>query len=350
MSQRIVHTQAGGTPRRSYRHLRWLVGACIAATLIVLACELILRHVWGLGNPPLLQADAEIGYLFQANQDLSRFGNQVHINQFYQRSPDITPLPAAGVHRILVLGDSVTWGGVVVTQSETFPSILESNLREAGGRYEVLNASAGSWAVGNELAYLQRFGTFGSDLVIWEIGSNDLLQEKSTSVSVGVHPSMPNRKPSTAIGELINRYGVPYLETMMSHDESPAPPDARTNMQNEQKVFLTNMSELDRGIDLARSSATQVLVIHVPELDEVVPGPDGSVVTRMENWRDLLRQHCAQRGIPIIDLSLEWREAPNVRQFFRDNVHPNQAGNHAIADRLTEWVRTHALNEHPLHG
>jgi hypothetical protein len=56
-------------PRR-----RLLVGSL--ATLIGLAVlvEIGLRVTMGLGTPPLLQADSTIGYLFQANQDVERFG------------------------------------------------------------------------------------------------------------------------------------------------------------------------------------------------------------------------------------------------------------------------------------
>lgn len=78
--------------------------------LAVLA-ELGLRLLVELGAPPLLRADAEIGYLFRANQERTRFTNRIYINEYHQRSGDVVLADSSRFARILFLGDSVTWGG-----------------------------------------------------------------------------------------------------------------------------------------------------------------------------------------------------------------------------------------------
>ena len=104
-------------------------GQGVAALLgLVVLVEFGLRLLLGLGAPPLLRADAEIGYLFRANQDLTRFTNHVHINQYHQRSEDVSLADSSRSARVLFLGDSVTWGGVLTDQSQTYPELFEDEM------------------------------------------------------------------------------------------------------------------------------------------------------------------------------------------------------------------------------
>uniref|UniRef100_A0ACD5GQ20 SGNH/GDSL hydrolase family protein n=1 Tax=Desertifilum tharense IPPAS B-1220 TaxID=1781255 RepID=A0ACD5GQ20_9CYAN len=172
----------------------------------VAATELTLRLAFGLGNPALLQADPEIGYYFQPNQEILRFGKHIRYNQYAQRSDPITLERSPGTLRILMTGDSVLNGGNPTDQPQTITELFKSRLQSAGYSAEVLNASAGSWAIGNQLAYLTQFGLFNSDAVILQIGTHDLLQPTSTSQAVGRSPYFPNRTPKSAIAEAWSRY------------------------------------------------------------------------------------------------------------------------------------------------
>ena len=162
--------------------------------ILALVAEVGLRLTTGLGNPPLFQKDAEIGYLLVANQQVYRLGNRIAINRFHQRSEDLSPRPSAGTERLFFLGDSITFGVASVGQSETYPELVAARLRSLGGKVEVMNASAASWGIGNELAYIERFGIFGSQIAVLQIGSSDLLQATSVSDGVGVDPNQPSRQ------------------------------------------------------------------------------------------------------------------------------------------------------------
>ena len=74
------------------KSLRWLWKrkylVLMGAFGVLCLFELSLRYFWGLGNPPLLDKDPRIGYVFRPGQDLYRFGNRVVINRFSQRSDD----------------------------------------------------------------------------------------------------------------------------------------------------------------------------------------------------------------------------------------------------------------------
>ncbi|PSN16511.1 lipolytic protein G-D-S-L family, partial [filamentous cyanobacterium CCP5] len=53
--------------------------------------ELVLRRVYGLGQPPLYVADTRTGYRLAPNQSVRRFGNRIQVNQYSMRGDPITP-------------------------------------------------------------------------------------------------------------------------------------------------------------------------------------------------------------------------------------------------------------------
>src|SRR5437868_2879749 len=148
-------------PARRKRKWRWPARLAAATVILLVIIELALRLVLGLGSPVLYRPDPACGYLPAPDQHLTRFFCRNDINSFGMRSPEVRPTKAPGVLRVLFLGDSITYGTTFVDQSQIFTSLLVPRLRAKVGReVEVLNASAGAWAIGNELGYLQSRGTF----------------------------------------------------------------------------------------------------------------------------------------------------------------------------------------------
>lgn len=129
----------------------WIPGSAIAS---LGAIELALRLL-GFRNPALLQADANAGYIFAPNQLVYRFANRLEYNQFSQRSEQIDSAKPEGTLRILMIGDSVLNGNNTTDQTETIPELFEAPLLGIKKQVEVLNASAASWGIGNQLGYSQ---------------------------------------------------------------------------------------------------------------------------------------------------------------------------------------------------
>ena len=138
----------------------------ISVLAVVVVTEATLRLVLGLGKPVLSQADSDTGYRFQPNQRIYRFSKNIEYTQYSQRSEPITIEKPQGKLRILMVGDSVLNGGNFIDQSQIISELFEKKLIASAHRAEVLNASAGSWGIGNQLGYLRKFGTFNSDAVI----------------------------------------------------------------------------------------------------------------------------------------------------------------------------------------
>ncbi len=308
------------------------VGSLVAALAIA---EIGLRIGLGLGTPPLLRADSTVGYVFQANQDVHRFTNRVHINEYHQRSEALLSRPDSTFARILFLGDSVTWGGVLTDQSDTIPEEVERRLsRHCSKPAEVLNASAGSWSVGNLQAYVEKYGLFESDLVVLQIGTHDLTQPKSTSDVVGRHPSYPNENPTLALEELVVRYLWPRLRPYLP--EVPGAIAKGFSLESGSKDQLArNLEYLRTLVADIRDAGMPIVILHTPNRDEVVPGGTSEATSYR---RRFLRTADSLR-VPVLNLASGWKGHPQVSRFYRDFVHFNERGNAAAADTLSEMMR-----------
>ncbi|MGB0560561.1 MAG: SGNH/GDSL hydrolase family protein [Spirulinaceae cyanobacterium] len=318
----------------------------LLATLLLL--ELGLRWLTGLGNPALLQRDPEIGYRFVPSQRKHRLGRQLRYNRYSQRSEPLAQPPPD--RRILMTGDSVLNGGNWIDQSETIAEQLETQLNRATPNItiEVLNASAGSWGIGNQWAYLQQFGSFESNLLILQIGTHDLIQPTSTGENIGADPSFPDRAPWFALQEVWSRYLWPqsFIQGPLRQLQSPAPepnPKPRPNPEQiyaaQQEQFEQNLQILGELLAWAASQDLPVAVVYTPDRVDVLPPadfPENYQPPFKAEFVEWLRSH----PVPLIDIHQAWQALPPevVTTYFRDTVHLTPAGNGAVAEEIAAAI------------
>lgn len=301
----------------------WLLAGVVLAFILL---ESGLRLGVGLGYPVLSMADSQTGYRFQPNQNRRRFGKTLEYNQYSQRSDFVTLPKPQDTLRVLMVGDSVLNGGTPIDQSQTISELLETKLASDYPTVEVLNASAGSWGIGNQLGYLRKFGFFESDILVLQIGTHDLVQPTSTGDRVGRDPNYPNRLPLLATQELWQRYLVPRVQRRFGGNpagEIPTTSDLEAQ-------FQANMAYLRQIITLARRESLPVYILYTPNWVDVL-SPDPNPLYKDEFLALLQRQQ-----VPVIDLQKLWLSLPQttVETYFRDSVHLSISGNQAIAKTL----------------
>lgn len=94
--------------------------------------------------------------------------------QGYRNDFDFSYEKPVGVYRILVLGDSHTQG-FEVNQEETYSSIIQISLSEAGIASEVMNTGISGFGSAEELAYLEAEGlNYDPDFVVLGFYANDI--------------------------------------------------------------------------------------------------------------------------------------------------------------------------------
>jgi len=158
--------------RRESHFLAWAIGILAFVMVLAGSSEWILRSM-GFGNPIVYRVDPRVGYYPAPNQDVHRYGGEIHINAFGMRSRNVTAEKPAGTFRILMLGDSTLYAGSYIDQREIYASRLEdlliqklSLLPHSPGNVEVLCMGVNGWGPQHELAFVKEFGLFNADLVM----------------------------------------------------------------------------------------------------------------------------------------------------------------------------------------
>ena len=123
----------------------------LSAIVVLAAAEILLRVLYGLGNPVLYQPNPLYGYRPAPSQELTRFeGARIQINNLGLRARRDWDDEQAG--RVLFLGDSVTYGGSYVDSAELFTELAVQGLNglESG------NGGVNGWGVENVHALIVR--------------------------------------------------------------------------------------------------------------------------------------------------------------------------------------------------
>ncbi|MBE9009110.1 SGNH/GDSL hydrolase family protein [Pseudanabaenaceae cyanobacterium LEGE 13415] len=297
--------------------MNWIRFA-IVVFAIALLLELILRFRFGFGDPLLYIGDPEIGYLLAPNQSIKRFGNRIEINEYSMRSPNFTPKPEIGTQRILMIGDSIINGGWWTDQKDTVSAMLSSD------RLEVLNASANSWSPRNELAYLKRFGTFHADVIVLVINTDDLFGTQPTSLGVGRDRNYPDRKPISAIFEVIERYLLPAPELPAELKKIQAEGGDRVG------IILDAIRQIH---NIANQNQAKFVLAMTPLLRELTAGSRNYEVTA----RQRLTEMTQTKNIEYIDfLPVFKAESSEPSTLYRDHIHLNVVGNRI----LSRWIQS----------
>ncbi|MBI2144018.1 SGNH/GDSL hydrolase family protein [Candidatus Woesearchaeota archaeon] len=151
----------------------------VAFALVFSALEIALR-VFYPQELNFTQPDSYLGFSqipdVHSQYLRKEFTHGVYINSKGLRDDERSYEKPDGVRRILMLGDSFTFG-IGLKQNETIPGMLEHMLnsnRESPYSYEVINAGVGGYGTEQELIFLMREGLkYNPDIVLLSFYSND---------------------------------------------------------------------------------------------------------------------------------------------------------------------------------
>jgi lysophospholipase L1-like esterase len=307
----------------------WRAVAGLAVLLLLI--EVGLRVFFGLGSPALVYANSKYGYAFQPNQSHKRFGHRIAYNEAGLRSESLRPLTGAA-YRVLCIGGSITNGGAPIDQKDTYPYQLERILKEKGEDTQVLNGSAVGWSLPNEYGFLQDKGIFGARVVVLEVGTTSLYQDPDVASTAGTDPNLPEHKPATAIGELLDRYLLPRILRRLGSQSFQPAVWSQASMTDEN--YRRGLRELKDLISLVTQSGAKPIVVLTPAKDEAVPGH-----YRAEYRSDVSDLTASANG-RFVDLMPLWHaELAEGKEPFRDLVDPNSEGNRSMAEAVAAAIR-----------
>jgi lysophospholipase L1-like esterase len=155
----------------------------VSTAFCLLTLEMVLRFVFPvrvmtIGLPDAPKA-ARYGWALNPHQLIRILDPDTGVvyadyaNSEGWRDRERTTQKRPNTFRILVLGDSMTYGAIV-GQADTYTAILERKLRANGVDAEVINISSGGWGADQELEALTVEGiAYKPDLVILQFSNND---------------------------------------------------------------------------------------------------------------------------------------------------------------------------------
>ena len=280
----------------------------IALVLLLPGAELASR-LSGITDVPLYLADPDLGYVPAPNQSgafLVR--NDWVFNELSMGTTRFAPDPRCN---LLLVGDSIVYGGNPYRQADKLGPQLERRVD-----CRVWPISAGSWALLNEIAYL-------------ELHLEDVARKMNGTVLVlnsgdfGA-PSMwtselthPTRRPASALLYALQRYGPSWPNT---RNEDPA-------------VMPDRDWEAEWGRRLAGLQSrlgSPITIMLYPNREELA---DPALrARRFERPRGLLRE----AGITaIVDLADDRRWTGAL---YRDVIHPTVEGTSVLAEAIADVV------------
>lgn len=286
--------------------------------------EVSLRLLFGFGQPLIYIPDERIGYLLAPNQRTRRFGNRIEINQYSMRSAPVSPTRPASTLRVLLLGDSVANGGWWTDREETISAMIARELEGGEGAVEVLNASANSWGPRNELAYLQRFGTFDAQAVVLLINTDDLFATAPTSLPVGQDRNYPSRQPPLALVEVLSRYVLP---------SPPVSPELQAVQAETGDRAGRNLEAIQQIKEIVNKNNGQFLLAMTPLLREI--GQPGSLDYE-KKARLRLNDFTQNEQVTYIDFLPIFNAAPQPETLYRDHIHLSPTGNQKVSELISK--------------
>jgi hypothetical protein len=172
---------------RTVRRIVFLVipAVSIAVVIAALAIEVWVRVTWDerRGAPGFFLSDATRGQRLAAGYQGWFAGVPVRINGLgFRDSREYALEKPSGTFRILVLGDSVTFGHGATFET-TYPYLLEKRLEawRPDVRWEVWNLGVPGYNTRQELVYLQEVGRqYQPDLVVIGFYPNDFTGNDET--------------------------------------------------------------------------------------------------------------------------------------------------------------------------
>lgn len=299
--------------------------------------------------------DPYLPYLLRPGTDTVVRGVHVRVNALGLRGPEAAPEPTPGVHRILALGDSATFGEYL-TVDEAFPVLLQRELEaRTGQRFEVLNGGVEGYNTEAELALLTTRGlALHPETVIVGFNLNDFDRTPVLGPLGILTLDQTARLPSHSLANhsefyLVLRWlvgsGVRLLRGSPAVQALPQPAhgqrfsDFDLAISRQRKEYYRRpadgrwqvMVDSLRGLGAVTAKRHVRLVIGIiPDGDQL--GVDAPDLVPQER----LHAMCTDLALDCLDLYAAFAAAGGV--LHADTMHPNVAGQRVVARALADHL------------
>jgi len=289
--------------------------AIILSLLGLFAVAEIAARVIGMDQFPIYRQDSEIKYFLAPNQRGDFLGHDYYTNEIGLPLPDTFD---KNIHpSILLIGNSIIYGGNVFKQKEKLFTVLQDEMPAGQKLWPV---ALGGWTQVNEMAFLKRHDELiaNADGFAWLYMSGGL----TAATPWAGEYAFPTARPVCVSCYAVLRYGVIPLLPKLFPNELPIR-GAVDPVQYEN--FIATIKSIQNNRHYKYRSIIWLYPIKT-ELEIAKKGGD---------WlpeRKKITSLAADAGITVIDIAASplW----TASLYRADGVHPTAEGNRALAKIL----------------
>ena len=292
--------------------------------LLIPVSEVFVRFILGIGDPILFKSHPTIEYEQLPSQKVHVFHNKITINSLGMRSDELLFPKRKNIKRILVYGDSVIFGGNLLSDEVLATTLLKRKLNSNNNNnnnYEIANISSGSWGPGNWLSHIYERGLYNADHVLIILNSKDFYDVPKYE-SIINNPQYPSKKPLFATIFFVKRYLLPKLNTLYQklsrYIFSPNISDnfllnKNNVVSNERKNSLEDLKKI---IYILRRNDIGISVIQFWDRDEFK-------TNKPRNTNLLIRKVLKNNNINFLQSVNYFKDCSlNANDLYIDNIHP----------------------------
>jgi lysophospholipase L1-like esterase len=262
-----------------------------------------------------------------------------HINLQGLRDDRPVGPKAAGERRLLILGDSVTFGGKVRTD-QTYPYRLEQSLRQVGLPWRVLNAGVAGYDSAQEADWLELFGwKLQPDALAIGFCRNDIFpSDRSTTAQ-----TRAGELPHGALADWLTEHSIVayklqrwlwHLQVHLRRNHGNVPGAAST------PGMLSGWPAVEEPYRRLADSARRW---HVPVTLIVFPTLDTLEGRNTDDLSERLQRLGKELGWSVVELNDAFRADAPILFCPQDPIHPSAAGHERAAARLFQEMTDQRL-------
>lgn len=330
------------SPAPTTSRFRLVVMGCLVAALMVLLllvlAEIVLRLA-GFGQVEIYEPDPLLYWRLQPNQQCFTKVNHepVRINSHGTRGPEFAVPKPAGTFRVLMLGDSRTFGWGLPEEA-TYARLVEQGLREkapAGRPVEVINAGVNAWSYSQMLVFLrERALAWEPDAVVLA-GANLWTQftENASPEFVRQFMSRVRLKNLLRRSALYHFVIEVQLEAYYQRYRTrfiPVDPKSDTFFRDQQKADPDAVfrNAIEGICSLARARNVHAVLLYLPTQTELMEGKPANQLP------GIFREAAQKTGATLVDMTADLQPVAATAYLEADPVHFNAEGNAVIARAL----------------
>ena len=286
----------------------------IALLLCLLIFELFLRTFSGLGNPPLYEISPLYGYRLKPSQVIEPrggmgflYGARVTTNNLGLRAAGEWDSNPAG--KILFMGDSVTYGGQYIADSQLFSSVAASSLQG----WQVGNGANNAWGIENIVGLIKDYDFSPAGVVVTCVIEGDFYRGLTRASSMPLWTERPVFALQDLIMHFIWRVNRSRYDNLV---------DQLTNNKDHLDKIVDraarHLMELD---DYLKRKQIEHFIFILPTRSQVVDGePPDNLVEQMLQKYEINAEYLLPKLLPL-ELDLK-----NRRKWFHDEAHLEVSG------------------------